>query len=326
MKKIRLKDIAELASVSATTVSLVLNDKKTRISKEKKEEIKKIASELNYQPNIIARSLAQKKTFTIGLIIPDINNPFFSSLSKYIEETLYKEGYLLLIANSNNSTEHEKLLIQSYINHQVDGILLCPSNEMLDNYDYEKYLENLPVPIIIIDRIMKNSHITQISYDNKMGGYLATKYLIENGCKNIACVTGTFTSQSSKDRLIGYKKALKESNINNQYIFKGDFTFESGLNLAPDIIKTSPEGIFFFNDMMAYGFFYYLKKHNIPENKFLICGYDNLQLSEMFHLTSIEQNTEILSTKCCKSILDIINNQKVKKREILKPKLIVTNK
>ncbi|WP_196761289.1 LacI family DNA-binding transcriptional regulator, partial [Streptobacillus moniliformis] len=79
---IRLKDIAELASVSATTVSLVLNDKKTRISKEKKEEIKKIASELNYQPNIIARSLAQKKTFTIGLIIPDINNPFFSSLSK----------------------------------------------------------------------------------------------------------------------------------------------------------------------------------------------------------------------------------------------------
>ncbi|QXW66417.1 LacI family transcriptional regulator [Streptobacillus moniliformis] len=199
--------------------------------------MKKIASELNYQPNIIARSLAQKKTFTIGLIIPDINNPFFSSLSKYIEETLYKEGYLLLIANSNNSTEHEKLLIQSYINHQVDGILLCPSNEMLDNYDYEKYLENLPVPIIIIDRIMKNSHITQISYDNKMGGYLATKYLIENGCKNIACVTGTFTSQSSKDRLVGYKKALEENNLDNSLIFKGDFTFDSGVNLDSKYFK-----------------------------------------------------------------------------------------
>ncbi|WP_066900572.1 LacI family DNA-binding transcriptional regulator [Streptobacillus notomytis] len=326
MIKIKLKDIAELASVSETTVSLVLNNKKTRISKKKQEQIKKIANELNYQPNIIARSLAQRKTFTIGLIIPDINNPFFSSLSKYIEEILYKESYLLLIANSNNSTEHEKLLIQSYINHQVDGILLCPSNEMLDNYDYEKYLENLPVPIIIIDRIMKNSNITQISYDNKIGGYLATEYLIKKGCKNIAGVTGTFTSQSSKDRLIGYKKALEENNLNDSLIFKGDFTFESGINLAPSILKSSPDGIFFFNDMMAYGFFYYLKKYNIPENKFLICGYDNLKLSEIFHLTSIEQNTETLSKKCCKSILNIINKKKIKKKEIIKPKLILRNK
>ena len=129
MSKVTLKDIAKIANISSAAVSIILNDKPSRISEEKKAEVKKIAAELNYRPNKIARSLLSTSTKTIGILIPDIENPFFSKLVRDIEQKMSIEGYSTLIANSNDLYASDIHHINEFLDRQVDGIIACVSNE-----------------------------------------------------------------------------------------------------------------------------------------------------------------------------------------------------
>ena len=311
MSKVTLKDIAKIANISSAAVSIILNDKPSRISEEKKAEVKKIAAELNYRPNKIARSLLSTSTKTIGILIPDIENPFFSKLVRDIEQKMSIEGYSTLIANSNDLYASDIHHINEFIDRQVDGVIACVSNETyLHMKEFQAFLESIDAPLILVDRFISNVKKRQVVSDNKLGGYIATKFLLEKNIKHLAVVTGGKDSFISNERLKGVKQALKEIKLNISVdFFEGDFHFKSGYDIGiHSNILTENTGVFCFNDLMAYGL---LKANRIKDVKNIeIIGYDNLAYSDMFgiNLPSINQNIQQLAENAVLMLQKSIKN------------------
>lgn len=327
-KKVTQKDLARLANVSEATVSLVLRDAPSRISQEKKEEIKELAHRLNYRPNRVAQSLSTNKTHTIGLIVPDIENPYFSSLVKYIEEGLYEKGYLLFIISNNNSLANDIHLLQELMARQIDGILLIASTESYQSSDKITYfIDQLDTPLVLVDRIFDQYITNQVAYDNRHGGLIATQHLIEEGCQRIACITGPLASYSGSERLAGYREALEINGfaVNPVLIYEGNYYFNSGYQQGLKIVQDGHiDGVFVGNDLMAYGLLSAMRQTHFDSSKIKLVGYDNLRQSEMFgfSLVSVEQSVKTLAHNACKQILRQISKPDYSKQTILKPKLI----
>ena len=325
-KNVTLKDIAKIVNLSETSVSLVLSGAKNRISQEKRDEIHRVAKALNYRPNLLARGLSLQKSFTIGLIIPDIINPFFSRLADAIENYLSKKDYLLFVSNSNDNLSMDKKLLKRFIDYQVDGIIYCPANESYSlDLEEKQELLNFSTPLVMVDRIFVEIKNNRVYFDNELGGYLATKHLIDSGCKKIACITGDTSTFSGKHRFMGYQRALKEMNleINSEIIFAGDYRFESAYKINLDILKKHKvDGIFASNDLMAYGLMKKLNDNNFKDD-IKIVGYDDLRQSEMFgiKIKSISQDIDKLARKSCEQIIEKIANPKFSKSTKLSPVL-----
>ncbi|WP_323616957.1 LacI family DNA-binding transcriptional regulator [Erysipelothrix rhusiopathiae] len=328
MKKVRLKDIAKLAHVSEASVSLVLNDAPSRISEDKKTEIKRIAEELNYRPNYVARSLSTNKTQTIGLIIPDIENPYFSSFSKHVEDLLRKEGYLVFMVNSDDHVENDRTLIKELKDRQVDGLILCPALDAYRvNADVQQELDSIGVPFVLVDRIFENIQTNQVSYDNEYGGYLATQYLIEQGCKHIACFTGSLLTYGGRQRYEGHLRALEESGypITKANRYEGDYRYETGYVFGKDVVaRKDIDGVFACNDLMAYGLLKAMDDVGLTQKTLKVVGYDNLKQSEMFGipLTSVSQDLSVLAMHASKHLLKQIEDQSYQEDTVLKPELV----
>ncbi|PAT01628.1 hypothetical protein CI105_06020 [Candidatus Izimaplasma bacterium ZiA1] len=331
MKRTTIKDIAQKVSVSTTTVSLVLNNKPTRVSLDTKERIFKVAKELNYIPNTHAKSLVTNKTNTIGLVIPDIENAFFSSISKAVEDISLEHDYMVLLVNSNDSHERSMQVTKMLIDRGVDGLLVVTANETYQENkqkEFQELLKKTNIPLVLVDRVIDGFDVNSVTFDGELGGYLATKHLIEKGEKKIACITGPKFSKSTINRLNGYKKALSEHNIkiDENYIKEGDYHFESGYLLTNEILNTDATSIFAFNDLMAYGALSNLtNKHK--ENKFKIVGYDNIKLVSMNEkkIDSIKQDSILLSKEVCNILYNQINSKtKLESKKIsLKPQLVI---
>lgn len=327
MKKTRLIDIAKVAGVSEATVSLVLNNKPSRISQSKKNEIRKIAEEMNYRPNHLARSLSTQKSHTVGLIIPDIENPFFSTLSKQIEEIMREKGYLVFIVNSDDSFHQDIELIRELTDRQIDGLLICPSTESYSNLEkVRNFYHQIEIPFVLVDRVFEGIDFNQVSFDHEYGGYIATQYLIEEGCKEIACFTGGLTTHNGNQRYRGFEKAMNEANlkIDTNAIFDGDYRFETGYKFGKSVLEhNNIDGVFAFNDLMAYGLFKAMFETQTSSSKIKIVGYDNLKQSEMFGLplTSVEQDINLLGNIACDQLLKQIDDENYKENTVLKPKI-----
>lgn len=326
---ITIKEIARIANVSPSTVSLVLNNKPNRISEQTRDLIRKIAEENQYRPNVAARSLVTKHTKTLGLIIPDIENLFFSKLAKTLEFEVRKEDYALIIVNSNDSFEEEMLLIDLLISRGVDGLFINISNEaFFYQSELKEKLSNLPVPYVMIDRVLESFDCNKVYFDSLMGSYFATKYLLEQGHRKICCLCNSYISNSSLSRINGYKKAMDEygCKVLNEYIIPSNYRIEGGYNAGEQIIKTDCTAIFSCNDMMTIGLMKKLMECDmqIPRD-YQIVSYDNL-LSDFLlgiKITSVDQDINELGIQSWKimknSIVKGMNNQNV----CLMPKLIV---
>lgn len=191
MSNVTLKDIAKIANISPAAVSIILNDKPSRISEAKKQEVKKIAKELNYRPNKIARSLLGTPTKTIGVLIPDIENPFFSKLVRIIEREMSTKGYSILIANSNDIFKNDINHINEFLERQVDGIIICVANETyLHLQEFRDFIMKIDSAIVFVDRFVTGVSKGQVVSDNRLGGFLATSLLLKKGIEEISIVTG----------------------------------------------------------------------------------------------------------------------------------------
>ncbi len=327
---VKLKDIAKQANVSISAVSLVLNNKPCRISEEKKELIKKIAKDNNYTPNINARSLITNETKTFGLIIPDVENIFFSKLTKIIETYCRQFGYALIIVNSNDEYKEDLHLIDLLLARGIDGLFITISNS---SYSHEEEvsskLQNLSIPYIMVDRVFDDLNCNQVYFDNVKGAYLATKHLIENGHKKISCISNSIYSKNSISRYEGYKIAMEEHglNIREDYIIQGDYRIQSGYNAGDIIVNIDTTAVFVTNDMMTLGLLKRLKKENIkiPEDLSIV-SYDNLLNDFLLdiQITSIDQKVSKLATTACELMLDIIKGKYNKSKKIcLDPELIL---
>ena len=223
MKKITIKDIAIEARVSISTVSFVLNNKgkKMGISAAVIKKVEEIAEKLHYKPNMIASSLRTGKTRSIGLIVEDISNQFFSDLARIIEDEAKKLGYRVFYCSTGCDDDRSAELIQSLLQANVDGFIITPTENL------EKSIEDLLIikkPVVLIDRYFPNQNVSHVVMDNYEGAYTATKFLIEKGHRNIAVVNNTSGMIQMGLREKGYADALKEvSAYNENFIIRLDY-------------------------------------------------------------------------------------------------------
>lgn len=321
---ITIKEIAEIANVSSATVSKVLNDKAPYISDETKKKIFEIARREGYIPNAVAKSLKVKSTKTIGIIIPDVMNLFFSELARGIEDAAEKRGYSVILCNSDNNEEKEKKYIQVLQEKMVDGIILTASEKSV-----ERSLNMRKIPMVLLDRdINTDAKVGKIFVDNETGEYEACKYMIDKGIKEIAFISSNVISKSSSQRLNGYKKALSDNGIeiDEDLIYLDSYTIETGFNGVIEILKKKDfKGICCGNDLIAIGAINALKMKsiNVPEDVKVI-GFDDIQISKYINppLTTIKQPIYRMGREAVDMLINMINGYDMDYEIILKTSLI----
>ena len=313
---IGLKEIAAMSGVSQTTVSLVLRNRPVRCSREKVSLIKKIASDYNYKPNFAAVSLATNKSKIIGVLVPDIENMFFSRLVKILGDKISQAGYMMLLFDTNNNIENEKKYIEYLSNRNADGMILAL---LFDGSEKKKdelvqAVNKVEVPHVVIDTTSPLLLCPKVEVDHYLGACLAMEYLIGKGHKKIACITGPSGNHSTEDRLKAYKDVLEKHGIayHKKYVFVGDNTFDSGKNLAEKVFESDVSAVFCFNDMMAYGVLNAAreKQINIPEDLSVI-GFDDVEFfAQGASLTTIRQPIEGIAEFAFENLFGFIEQGK----------------
>lgn len=327
MAKATLADIAKLANVSKTTVSMVINNKDINVSGSTREKILEAVKELNYIPNTVARSLSTKKTETIGVILPDIENPFFAEMIKAIEDTAEKLNYNVIICNSYNSTIKEDKYIRLLISKLVDGVIFISGGNSEESL---KLLEDNKIPFVIVDRYVQSSRkYSGVFCSNENGIHRGVKYLYEKGKRHIAFVQGPESIKISILRRNAYEKVAKELGIYDEdLICVDEFTIDGGMRSTEKLMLSGKkiDAIFYSSDVMALGGMKFLLRngYKIPRDVSVL-GYDNINIAMFLEpeLSTIAQPIYNMGKEACELIVDIID-EKVKEHKViyLDPELI----
>lgn len=325
---VKLADVAKEANVSIATASIVLNNPDTkRISSKTKERVLRASEKLNYVPNVAAQSLVTNKSQTIGLIIPDIENPFFSTLAKKIEKQLREENYAVIMMNTFEKHKTDPMIIRTLRQRNVDGMIIALSSESFnDDQEIKEVLSSLDIPFVLVDRILKDFKANQVYFNNKLGGYLATKHLIDKGHKRIGHISTKFHAMTGYYRYQGYLEALKEAKIDlDETLIKyGDYTLKTGYEYAEILYNNGVTAIVGANDLIAFGVQKRLFEMglNVPEDMSIV-GYDNLNINDFvkYGLTSIDQNIENMAYHAVDILVKAIEGQNEVKEVILKPEI-----
>ena len=316
MKETTLKQIAETLGISITTVSKALKNYPD-VSKKTRNAVLELASSLNYTPNSFAVNLRTKESKTIGLIIPEVVHHFFSNVINGIIAEAEKNGYLVIILQSNESLELEKKQVELLINKRVDGIIISLSNESNDD-DHLKEIIKREIPFVQFDKISKLINSSKVIINDQKAALNAVEHLIQKGCRKIAHIRGPVNPQNAIDRFLGYKKALEKNNIpfDSKLVYTcKNVTFEEGKEFASQIIKDHPDvdGIFVITDLVAVGVLAYFNEINIKiPQQIKIIGFSNWFMSQVItpKLSTVDQPSYEMGTQSFKLLLEEINLKK----------------
>jgi len=286
-----IKDIAREAGVAPSVVSRALNNK-YGVKEATRELIQKLAREMDYYPNTAARSLVTRKTGTIGVMMADISEPYYSQIIKGMEFVASQTGYTLLFSNSYESIEHNRVLQKMILSERVDGLAIVGSN--IQEKNFVLTLLEQEIPFVLIERNFSDARVNCVWVDNTGGAYLATKYLIEKGHRRIAHIAGNMYYQVALDRIEGYKKALREADIgfSDEWIISGNFVTQDAYQATKELLRHHCTAIFAANDTMSYGALHAINEAGlaIPED-IAVIGFDDLEFSALTNpsLTTIRQ-------------------------------------
>jgi LacI family transcriptional regulator len=246
-------DVAREARVSVFTVSAVIN-KKSHVGAPLKRRVDAAINRLNYRPNSLAQSLANERTRTIGVIVPDISNPFFPMLVRGAEDAAQKRGYSILLCNSDGLLEKEEVYLDLLVARRVDGILLTKSPGEL-NQRTISLLSNMKVPTVLMMRTYPSLTDDAVITDDQQGSFEAVSHLARIGHRTIAMVGGPL-DVNGRARLQGFKKALKAANLtfNPKLVYEGDYQIDSGHRAGLSLLPHRPEAVFVANFLMTVGF------------------------------------------------------------------------
>jgi DNA-binding LacI/PurR family transcriptional regulator len=278
---ITLKDVAKEAGVSVMTVSRVINNKEY-IADETRNRVKAALKKLDYKPNINARTLVTKKTDFLGLIVPDIANPFFGHLVQAAENIARKRGYSVILGDSGGDPEAEQEYIEAFRGRMCDAMILIASR-VKDELIIEL---NRTIPLVLVDRHIDDNDVIQVWLDNKKGAFSAVEHLISLGHRRIGFIMGPENVPNSFRRRIGYLEALEKHDITpeKQLVVQGDFNRETGARAFEvfNSLDEKPTAVFGSNDLMALGFIQKAREHNlsVPED-YSVVGFDDIFLSSM---------------------------------------------
>ncbi|WP_249963507.1 HTH-type transcriptional repressor PurR [Histophilus somni] len=323
-----IKDVAKMAGVSTTTVSHVIN--KTRfVAKETEQQVLQAIKNLNYSPSAVARSLKVNTTKSIGMIVTTCETPYFAEIIHSVEELCYRQGYSLFLCNTQNNPEKIKNHLDMLAKKRVDGLLVMCAEYTQNSLDLLAAFKDLPMVVMDWGPFNENTDLIQ---DNSFsGGYIATKYLIDNGHKDIAIISGELTKTTAITRYQGFEKAMQEANltINPDWIMEGFFEPEDGYECMNKILVQDklPTAVFCCNDVMALGAVSAIgeKGLKVPDDISVI-GYDNIHASRFFSppLTTIHQSKSRLGVQAINLLFKRIS-EKGKEHEIIEiyPELVI---
>lgn len=322
---VTIKDIAKSTNFSYATVSRALNNK-PGISKKTREIILAEAERMGYQPNGLARGLVMKHTNTIGLVIPDIVNPFFPEIARGVEDTAHRLGYNVFLCNTSWDIDNERSYLKALLEKRVDGLIIKPASDKSSDFS------QINIPMVLLNKMPNEEKYSYIEVDNFKGGYLATKHLIEAGYKRIAFIGGLEHSYSTIERFDGYVHAFKQYNykVDKSLIVFGDYNYNSAyINMKKLMsLENPPDAAFAVSDFNALAVLQYVGELglSVPE-EFGIIGFDNIPYSSFpqIQLSTISQPKYEMGKYAAEVLINRITNKatKLMQKIILEPELII---
>ncbi len=330
-KKTTIKDIAKVLNISPAAVSKALHDD-SRISDKTKKAVKKVAKNLNYQPNHLASALRKGKSNLVGVIVPRTNSNYFASVIQSIEEVLNKEGYNIIITQSNESYEKECRNIDALLFTQVDGVIASMANETIDLNYYEK-IKSKGIPLILFDRGENDLNVDYVGINDYDSSHLIVKHLVEQGCKRIAHIGGYRHTRIFNNRIRGYIDAIKHHNLpfENDLLVESSLTIEDGRKKMTQLLalKNPPDAVYVSADYAALGALQILEEQgiNVPKDIALI-GFGNEPFTALVNpsISSIEQHSTETGKQAALTFLERVKTPEKKQclnKIILSAELIV---
>jgi DNA-binding LacI/PurR family transcriptional regulator len=315
---VTIKDIAKALGLSTSTVSRALRGS-YEISPETKKLVLEYAEKINYRPNPIALSLKERRSRSIGVVVTEIANNFFSQAINGIESIAYNRGYHVIISQTHESYERENVTIQHLASRSVDGLLISLSNETTD-FTHLKQLHEKGLPIVFFDRITDEIRTHKVTANNFNGAFDSTQHLIQQGCKNIAHITNSPNLSITKERLEGYKKALEQNNIpfNDklvQYCYHGGMIYAEIEEAVNRLWKSNqkPDALLAASDRITTSCVTALKNANIkiPDDLLLI-GFTNTNMAELINppLSAVRQPAFEMGQVATELLIQIIESKR----------------
>lgn len=324
MKHITITDIAKKLGISASTVSRALSGHPD-VKESTKKQVLKLANEYKFKPNPIAQSLKNNKTTIIGVIVPEIKHDFFSSAISGIEEVAYNCGYTIIVCQSNESYERETINTNSMIQQRVAGVIASISQTTTNCEHFQRVID-IGIPLVFFDRAGEDIITSRVVIDNAKGACHATAHLIERGYKKIAHLAGPQTLEICKERLKGYKQALKESSVKleNNLIQYGGLDEIDGYSSMSTLLSQNniPDAIFAVNATVAIGAYQKIREAGIKiPSEIGIVGFSNNKIMTLVDppMTAVSQPSFEMGKKAAEILIETIESGK----KSTKPRSIV---
>ncbi|MDD4868920.1 MAG: LacI family DNA-binding transcriptional regulator [Kiritimatiellae bacterium] len=312
--RVTLKRIGKQLGISVTTVSRILNGhaRRYRISKETEKSVVKLAAELKFVPSRLARGLRLNKTTTIGLVIPDISNPFFASIANGVTVEAHRNNYGVILCDSQDNVDMEIESLEVLFSRGIEGLLLCPVGQSCEHL---KKFERSRFPIVLADRYFPQITIPYVASDNFAGARDATQYLIENGHRQIMCLQGLRNTSPNKDRVRGYEAALAAHSIpvNRDIMVGNSFNEQCGYSETRQLLENKQNftAILAFSNLLMLGALRALSeaKLRIPDNLSMISFDDQPYMAHLSPpMTTIAQESSEIGQKAVRLLLERIQS------------------
>ncbi|MFB4370340.1 MULTISPECIES: LacI family DNA-binding transcriptional regulator [unclassified Pseudomonas] len=299
-----IKDVAARAGISYTTVSHVVNGTRP-VSDQVRSKVEAAIAELGYVPSGVARSLRVRATGTLGLLLPNASNPYFAELARGIEDHAERNGYSVILCNSDDDIDKQLRYLRVLLERRIDGLIVAT---VASDAAFAQALAALRVPLVLVDRSLEGVSADQLRVDHEQGAYLATRHLLELGHRRIVCIGGPASTQVVQLRAGGYRRALDEAGIEAQAVVDCAFTSPAGHAAAQVLLagEQRPTAIFAGNDMIALGVLRAAAERGLQVPQQLsVVGFDDIEVSRYLHpaLTTVGQRIGQLGEQAAERLL-----------------------
>ena len=326
-KRCTIKDVAKKAGVAVSTVSLALNNKKN-VSEKTRTRVLEAAEELGFVMNASAQSLKLSRSRIIGIILPEINNIYYTDLVTAVNKYVEKHSCSLSICITNDIMEKEEKCIEELVSRNVDGIIIVPMLIYNDDPSRFKILEDYKIPYVLLSAVYKNASVACVMCDLTAGMYSMTKYLLAQGLKQIALIVGD--RRVDKEYIAGYKKAFEEKGLDfaDCMIFESKFNFDAVVSLTHKILAEKPEAIMTISDLMACAVTQAVKEKglSVPED-ISVTGFDDVLYSYINQtpITTVHQPIDDMCSRAVEILFDMIYTEEAvfkKSIELFEPYIV----
>lgn len=322
-----IKDVAALAGVSFTTVSHVLNNTRP-VSAEARARVLAAVDEIGYLPSAVARSLRKSETKIVGVLVPNVQNPFFAELVCGVEECCRQAGYSVFLCNSDNDPKNQQQYMRTLLEKRIDGLLLSSAG---DSEALAGLFRHASVPAVTVDRLVPGARADRVSVNNQLGAHEAVRHLLSLGHRRIGCVSGPAEFEVTQERVAGWRRALQEAGIDArpEWLVESDFSSAGGHQAVKSLLRRQPEltAVFAGNDLMALGALRAAAELglNVPR-QLSVVGFDAIELGSFIHpaLTTVGCSIKDLGREAGRALIERIEHPQAPLKDLqLTPRLVL---